>query len=703
MNTIRTLALTLSALFVAAAAAADRAPSAVSRGAIELDAKLAWKNARLIAVQDAGRNKTLHSFASEAMTAMTGKDRLPGLSPDASLFEWLFNSRAYADEPVIYIKDKGLRIEFSMHLPATDRQYVVEKGYMTPRQLADQKVQQRIGELEPRFEMVTAIRRVRDAQVVAFNLDRMLNIVPAAAGPVDSAWHTPGELIDNLPADLARSMGAGAARNPVPGITPEQATSILDPWAVLRSAWLAGDASRAQTSLDRLAAVLPTVAMPGVYPTESQRAAEARYYAMGKFTWGWVIYFFGALAGFWALVTRWKTPWLIGFIFLALAVVLHAYGLGLRWYILGRIPVANMFEAVVGSAWIGIALAMLLELRFRRAIFLFAANVCGFLGLILGSYVIPGGGTLTTIMGILDDVMLRIHTVLIIASYALIFVASVIAVVYLFSYYFRRALMPSISLGAMTAVAGLGLWAVAEVAFQTHGGGVIAFKPPALFWASAGLLVILASMITWLALRSGATPSLGATILGAIAVTIIFVGNQQFVRGSGISLLAAGGVWALLNALGMVMGRVQFGPRPALAGGAFTDAPVAGRSLTMERPILAGGAPGDEARVSDLPKWLQEIDWCHLIILNMVFVMLFVGIILGAVWADYSWGRPWGWDPKEVFALNTWIIYAMLIHARFIVKDRGLWTAWLSVIGCLMMAFNWCFVNFFIVGLHSYA
>lgn len=101
--------------------------------------------------------------------------------------------------------------------------------------------------------------------------------------------------------------------------------------------------------------------------------------------------------------------------------------------------------------------------------------------------------------------------------------------------------------------------------------------------------------------------------------------------------------------------------------------------------------------------WLQHVDWSHLIILNMVFVMLFVGTILGAVWADYSWGRPWGWDPKEVFALNTWIVYAILIHMRFVTKNKGLWTAWLSVAGCLMMAFNWCFVNFYIVGLHSYA
>jgi ABC-type transport system involved in cytochrome c biogenesis permease subunit len=63
----------------------------------------------------------------------------------------------------------------------------------------------------------------------------------------------------------------------------------------------------------------------------------------------------------------------------------------------------------------------------------------------------------------------------------------------------------------------------------------------------------------------------------------------------------------------------------------------------------------------------------------------------------------WGWDPKEVFALNTWLVYAILIHVRLLVRNKGYWTAWLSLAGCGMMAFNWWVVNFYIVGLHSYA
>ena len=79
------------------------------------------------------------------------------------------------------------------------------------------------------------------------------------------------------------------------------------------------------------------------------------------------------------------------------------------------------------------------------------------------------------------------------------------------------------------------------------------------------------------------------------------------------------------------------------------------------------------------------------------------GIILGAIWADQSWGRPWGWDPKETFALVTWIVYLIVVHVRVATEDKAWWTAVLSVIGFFVMLFNWIGVNFFLVGLHSYA
>ena len=97
------------------------------------------------------------------------------------------------------------------------------------------------------------------------------------------------------------------------------------------------------------------------------------------------------------------------------------------------------------------------------------------------------------------------------------------------------------------------------------------------------------------------------------------------------------------------------------------------------------------------------LDGTTMILVELSFILLWAGLVMGAIWADHSWGRPWGWDPKEVFALNTFIIYAMLIHVRLKSKDKGLWTAVLSIIGCAVMLFNWIIINFTISGLHSYA
>lgn len=99
------------------------------------------------------------------------------------------------------------------------------------------------------------------------------------------------------------------------------------------------------------------------------------------------------------------------------------------------------------------------------------------------------------------------------------------------------------------------------------------------------------------------------------------------------------------------------------------------------------------------------LDQCNLVAMQMAFWVLGIAIVCGAIWADVSWGRPWGWDPKETFALVTWICYLVIIHIRMVVKktQREAWTAGLSVVGFFVMLFNWIGVNYFLVGLHSYA
>lgn len=85
------------------------------------------------------------------------------------------------------------------------------------------------------------------------------------------------------------------------------------------------------------------------------------------------------------------------------------------------------------------------------------------------------------------------------------------------------------------------------------------------------------------------------------------------------------------------------------------------------------------------------------------FPFLAVGIVSGAIWANYAWGTYWSWDPKETWSLITWFIYAAYLHARVTRGWRGKRCAYLSVAGFLAVVFLYWGVSFVLPGLHAYA
>jgi ABC-type transport system involved in cytochrome c biogenesis permease subunit len=83
------------------------------------------------------------------------------------------------------------------------------------------------------------------------------------------------------------------------------------------------------------------------------------------------------------------------------------------------------------------------------------------------------------------------------------------------------------------------------------------------------------------------------------------------------------------------------------------------------------------------------------------FIFFTIGIMTGSVWANSAWGRYWGWDPKETWALITWLIYAAALHARHVPKWSAKKVAILVLIGCVSVLFTYFGVNY-LPGLHSY-
>ncbi|MCS6803565.1 MAG: cytochrome c biogenesis protein CcsA [Blastocatellia bacterium] len=88
---------------------------------------------------------------------------------------------------------------------------------------------------------------------------------------------------------------------------------------------------------------------------------------------------------------------------------------------------------------------------------------------------------------------------------------------------------------------------------------------------------------------------------------------------------------------------------------------------------------------------------------TVAFPLLTLMTITGAVWANESWGRYWGWDPKETWALITCICYAIFLHTRIVHGWKGRKTAMFAVIGFISVIFTYLGVSFILPGLHSYA
>nr|WP_315202689.1 cytochrome c biogenesis protein CcsA [uncultured Flavobacterium sp.] len=101
---------------------------------------------------------------------------------------------------------------------------------------------------------------------------------------------------------------------------------------------------------------------------------------------------------------------------------------------------------------------------------------------------------------------------------------------------------------------------------------------------------------------------------------------------------------------------------------------------------------------------IKEITYINEMSLTVGLVMLTIGNFLGGQWANESWGRYWGWDPKETWALISIMVYAFVIHARFVPSLRGKWIFNLmSMFAFISILFTYYGVNFHLVGLHSYA
>ncbi|MBI4687235.1 MAG: c-type cytochrome biogenesis protein CcsB [Nitrospirae bacterium] len=136
-----------------------------------------------------------------------------------------------------------------------------------------------------------------------------------------------------------------------------------------------------------------------------------------------------------------------------------------------------------------------------------------------------------------------------------------------------------------------------------------------------------------------------------------------------------------------------------LGNAAFTIAfGVAIMYLLQERYLKSKRLSGLFLRLPNL----QILDEANYRLISIGFPLLTLAIITGSIWANTAMGRYWRWDPKEVWALTTWLIYALVLHLRVTIGWRGRKAAILSIIGFILVIFTLFGVNLILKGYHAF-
>jgi cytochrome c-type biogenesis protein CcsB len=232
-------------------------------------------------------------------------------------------------------------------------------------------------------------------------------------------------------------------------------------------------------------------------------------------------------------------------------------------------------------------------------------------------------------------------------------------------------------IGFLLSAAGVVMRALA--ADRAPWGNMFEFTITAMvFVVGVYLILVWRAGLRWL----GLPVTMLAAVANGLAVTVFYVAVAPLVP-------ALHSVWFLIHIVAA-----------AISGAAFNVGGVMSiLYLIKKRAEDRGVVRGYLERVPDS----RKIDLIAYRFLAFAFPLWTFTVVAGAIWAEYAWGRYWGWDPKETWALVTWVIYACYLHARSTAGWRGSRAAVIAIIGLASFWFNFVGINLLVSGLHSYA
>lgn len=396
------------------------------------------------------------------------------------------------------------------------------------------------------------------------------------------------------------------------------------------------------------------------------------------------------------------------------------------WAAVRHPPYTNLYESLLFIAWALMLVFALVHFRYRlRPVAILVVTLAA---ITLSVAFLVSDKEVQPLVPALQSYWILIHVVLLFVSYALFSVGACVAALFLL-----KIDVPTPTLGKWFAgAAGVftllaagrwdrirelittGAFMMSPVELVGRRVEAVHYFPPGSekavrwyvelpgvgFWllAAVALFAVAAALFR----REGRRPG-GFTASGSAAVKVLAAALVALV--GGLAWLG----WRMAAMQSISPDRIPGQPTHPAAGPlrvAMTSnqyAPMLLATVALATAGMLFVAFRRESIAASLPdeKRLDEIAYR---VITIGFPFLSFGIIMGAVWAHESWGRYWGWDPKEVWALITWFVYAAYLHTRITLGWVGKPGALIAVAGFAVVVFTYMGVNLGLTGegLHTY-
>ncbi|WP_304621266.1 c-type cytochrome biogenesis protein CcsB [Salinicoccus sp. ID82-1] len=382
-----------------------------------------------------------------------------------------------------------------------------------------------------------------------------------------------------------------------------------------------------------------------------------------------IIYLVAMLPLATSIKSKSKKPEKIAITLVIVALIMQIAYFILRWIAQGHAPVSNMYEFIAMFAIMIIAGYLITYFYFRTKLLgLFALPV----SMLLMAYGSMFSREVAPLIPALQSNWLAIHVITVTLSYGILSMSAVAGLIYLLKAIpadersWRARFLEAIMAGIITVL----VFVVTTVVMQE----IIGYQDDFLYEDKQGQNQIAEYHL----------PSL-VNFEGAVPVTHVGENNYEeadhFQSGINLPPLIDSQklntvIWSVL------LGAIVYGIT----------------RLILRKRIIAVLEPLSDKADLNL---MDEIGYRSVIIGFPIFAL--GGILFASIWAQIAWSRFWGWDPKETWAFITFMFYTIFLHLRLNRGYEGEKSAWLAIIGFLIILFNLIAINLLVAGLHSYA